>query len=167
MSRSSQPTPTVDDVLRVFFAQQRQSRPIREDRSLRLEAHLRRCVEECGPAYISEEWWLVLQVEQCFDPEDSFARLLPADCLLPPMHDFLSPEWLFDHGTDRLVQVNHSYRLVCWLCSSGLVNLRELRPSIVRFMIRQDELTVRSKAGKGPEVPHQPADALIRREDLP
>jgi hypothetical protein len=161
--RHNQPKPTVDDVLRVFFAQQRQSRPIQEDRSLRLEAHLRRCVDVCGPAYISEEWWLILQVEQCFELKDAFARLLPADFLLPPMHDFLSPEWLFDHGTDRLVQVNHSYRLVSWLCSSGLVNLRELRPSIIRFLVRHEELAVR----KGPEPPLQSADALITREDLP
>jgi hypothetical protein len=158
---------TIDDVLREFFAQQRQSRPIREDRSLRLEAHLRRCIEACGPAYISEESWLMLQIEQCFEPKDTFARLLPPDFLLPPMHDFLSPEWLLDHGTDRLVQVNHSYRLVCWLCSSGLVNLRALRPSIIQFMIRHDELSVRSKGRKGPERLLQPADAPITREDLP
>ena len=36
----------------------------------------------------------MLQIEQCFEPKDTFARLLPADFLLPPMHDFLSPEWL-------------------------------------------------------------------------
>ncbi|MGM0928599.1 MAG: hypothetical protein ACQEXN_02685 [Actinomycetota bacterium] len=167
MSRHNHLKPTIDVVLREFFAQQRQSRPIREDRSLRLEAHLRRCMEERGPAYISEEWWLPLQIEQCFEPKDAFARLLPADFLLPPMRDFLSPEWLFDHGTDRLVQVNHSYRLVCWLCSSGLVNLRALRPSIIQFMIRHDELAVRPKVRKGPERLLQPADAPITREDLP
>ncbi|UNK46702.1 hypothetical protein [Arthrobacter sulfonylureivorans] len=167
MSRRNQPQPTVDDILREFFAQQRQSRPIREDRSLRLEAHLRSCIEACGPDYISEEWWLMLEIERCFEPKDTFARLLPADFLLPPMHDFLSPEWLFDHGTDRLVQVNHSYRLVCWLCSSGSVNLRALRPSIIQFMIRHDELAVRPRAHKGPDRLLQPADAPITREDLP
>src|SRR6185312_11394401 len=85
VSRDNRLMPTIDDVLLEFFARQRQSRPIREDRSQRLEAHLRGCIEACGPTYISEEWWLMLQIEQCFEPEDTFARLLPADFLLQPM----------------------------------------------------------------------------------
>ena len=177
VTRYARPKARIDDVLREFFVQQRQVRPIQLDRSLRLEAHLRRFLEACGPAYLSEEWWMMLQLEQCFEPQDAFARLLPADHLLPPMHEFLSPDWLMDHGTDRLVQVNHSYRLVCWLCGSGLVNLRALRPSIIRFMIRHDELSAHSKrraerqriprpAG-APQVEAPQADAAIRREDLP
>jgi hypothetical protein len=159
--------PTIDEVLQDFFAEQRRIRPSRTDRSFRLEAHLRHFLEVSGPAYLSEESWMMLQVEECFEPRNAFVRLMPVDHLLPPLHEFLSPEWLMTHGTDRLVQVNHTYRLVCWLCSSGLVDLRELRPSIIRFLLRHDELTKRPEQHKEQGLPLPQVETVITREDLP
>lgn len=123
----------VDQVLTRYFTASAVGRhPATVERYGRVLAHLRLFLKEEGDSTVSAETAALLALERQFEAEGAFERLLGAEQLILALPSFLSSTWLLADFHDRLAQISLVSRLVQWLCSRELVDIRWHRQAVMQ-----------------------------------
>jgi hypothetical protein len=95
-------SPTIDDVIRPFFAARSEEvSGVKRRRIQRVEALLREYLESEVVQRLCENCQRLVAVERQFDPEGAVCRIIHADILIFALPRFLLPGWLQD---DPLLQ---------------------------------------------------------------
>src|SRR3954447_15060666 len=124
----TEPEPTIDLVLRRFFAAQRRGvAGRRRDRVDLVEVQLRAFLEEIGPSRVCDECRLILELEREFGTVDAVARYLQADALLVLLRPFVERPALPFDTEQRRVELRVIAALARYLDEHRLFDPHELR----------------------------------------
>jgi hypothetical protein len=136
--------PSIDEILTAFFAREHAAASgIRSLRLERIEAGLRRCLEQDCDRVLDERGLALLRVERVFDPEGAFARSMRADDLVFALLVLLEDRWLEPDPGDRRLQVRIALRIVDFLLERRLVDERDLACPLIELKVEASRVRAR------------------------
>ena len=124
-------TPTIDDLIRTYFAARvTEVTGIRQRRIAQLEPLLRRCLDAEAERIAPADRRTLFEAEKEFDPVGAFARTMTATELLRVFPPFLRQPWLLQHPLEQGEQLGAVVAMSRLMIVTGAVDTAVSRETI-------------------------------------